>query len=348
MNFSKRLHQWYQVNQRSLPWRTTKDPYRIWLSEIILQQTRVSQGLPYYLKFIEAFTTVDALARASQEQVLKLWQGLGYYSRARNLHTAAQQVVESGGMFPDSYKNLLDLKGVGDYTAAAIASFAYNEVVAVVDGNVYRVLSRVYGIATPINSTAGIKEFKNLAVQLIDHDDPATHNQAIMEFGALHCVPKNPACSTCIFNDKCVAFNGQRVTELPVKLSKSKVKNLFYHYLVVATPSGNTLLRKRATDGIWAGLYEFPFIESNGAMLPFELTDHNVFLEYFSGLRFRESIYNQEPIIHKLSHRKIHAYFWIIKLDTEMPESISIENAFEKPVPVLIERFMKKYWSAVI
>jgi A/G-specific adenine glycosylase len=344
MNFSQRLIQWYQIHQRSLPWRETQDPYRIWLSEIILQQTGVNQGLPYYEKFVNAFPTVTDLAQANQEEVLKLWQGLGYYSRARNLHYAAQQVVEQGGIFPKNYKNLLDLKGVGDYTAAAIASFAYHEAVPVVDGNVYRVLARVYGIATPINTTAGVKEFKSLATQLLDKKNPASHNQAIMEFGALQCVPKNPDCLSCVFNDTCIAYKDQRVDELPVKLSKTKVKNLFFHYLVTQTPSGKTILQQRDTDGIWAGLYEFPFIESNGAMMPFEITNHERFLELYGGLRFRESNYNQDPIIHKLSHRKIHAYFWVVTVDTEMAAAVPIQEAFKKPVPVLIDRFMKNYW----
>jgi A/G-specific adenine glycosylase len=348
MNFSHRLIEWYNTHKRVLPWRATQDPYAIWLSEIILQQTRVNQGLPYYLKFIKAFPTVNHLAHSSQEKVLKLWQGLGYYSRARNLHAAAQQVVEQGSFFPDSYKKLLDLKGVGDYTASAIASFAYNEAVPVVDGNVYRVLSRIYGVSTPINSTPGIKEFKELATQLLNKEDPATHNQAIMEFGALHCVPKNPDCSTCVFNDVCVAREQNRVTELPVKLSKTKVKNLFYHYLVVQTPAGHTLLRQRNNDSIWAGLYEFPYVESQGAMMPFELISDPVFEELFGELRFRESNYNQQPIIHKLSHRKIHAYFWIVTLEEELNDGISILEAFKKPVPVLIDRFMKNYWQADI
>jgi len=344
MNFSNRLTEWYQTHQRPLPWRTTRDPYLIWLSEIILQQTRVNQGLPYYKKFVKSFPTVLELAKSSQEKVLKLWQGLGYYSRARNLHSAAQQVADNDGIFPNNYKDLLKLKGVGDYTAAAIASFAYNESVPVVDGNVYRVLSRVYGISTPINSSAGIKEFKLLASSLLDQKDPATHNQAIMEFGALQCVPKNPNCSVCIFNDVCIAYNQRRVDELPLKLAKTKVKSLFHHYLVSEIPQGKTILKQRGDDGIWAGLYEFPFVESDGAMMPFELVNDNAFKDVYGDLRFRESIYNQEPVIHKLSHRKIHAYFWIIKLDQEIEGAITIAEAFKKPVSRLIDRFMKAYW----
>jgi A/G-specific adenine glycosylase len=345
MNFSNKLINWYQIHKRALPWRETTHPYFIWLSEIILQQTRVSQGLPYYLKFVAAFPTVQELAAAPQEYVLKLWQGLGYYSRARNLQFAALQIVENGGIFPNNFKDLLNLKGVGEYTAAAIASFAYGESVAVVDGNVYRVLSRIYGIALPINSTEGIKEFKKVANELIDPQNAALHNQAIMELGALQCVPKNPDCTVCPFQKDCVAFNEHRIGDLPVKIKKTKVLSLFHHYLVTVTPSGHTVLQERAQTGIWAGLYEFPYVESNGALLPHELTGSDAFKEVFKGVRFRESVYNQEPIIHKLSHRKIHAYFWIIQTEAEVDGGMSIAAAKSKPLHVLMERFMTEFWS---
>lgn len=344
MNFSNKLISWYQIHKRTLPWRDIVDPYHIWLSEIILQQTRVNQGLPYYERFVESYPTVQDLAAAPQEDVLKLWQGLGYYSRARNLHTAAMQVIDNGGKFPNNYKNLLDLKGVGDYTAAAIASFAYNEAVAVVDGNVYRVLSRIFGIATPINSTQGIKEFKKLAQQLIDQDDPAIYNQAIMEFGALQCVPKNPDCQVCPYIKDCIAYKDARILDLPVKIKKTKVINLFHHYLVAITPSGKTVLQERPQSGIWAGLYEFPFVAAAGALLPDELKSDPDFKEVFEGVRFRESVYNQQPVQHKLSHRKIHAYFWIIETETELETAISIEEAISKPLHVLMERFMTQFW----
>jgi A/G-specific adenine glycosylase len=344
MEFSQRLIQWYQEHKRDLPWRHTSNPYLIWLSEVILQQTRVAQGLPYYHQFVQTFPTVRDLAAASQQQVLKLWQGLGYYSRARNLHTAAMQVVDNGGVFPDNYKDLLQLKGVGEYTAAAIASFAYNEPVAVIDGNVYRVLSRIYGIDTAINETAGIKQFKKLAGQLLDQDHPANHNQAIMEFGALQCVPVNPACDVCPFKTDCIAFKTGQISRLPVKIKKAKVKNLFHHYLVTITPAGKTLLAQRPQTGIWAGLFEFPYIEASGALMPHELTSHAKFDNVYGGLRFRESVYNQQPILHVLSHRKIHAYFWIIEVEQEMEDAITIAHAFEKPVHVLIQKFMQDYW----
>ncbi|WP_194851465.1 A/G-specific adenine glycosylase [Nonlabens antarcticus] len=344
MNFSQPLINWYDNHKRSLPWRDTSDPYRIWLSEIILQQTRVSQGLPYYNKFVETFPTVHDLAAAPQEDVLKLWQGLGYYSRARNLQKAALQIVDNNGNFPKNFKKLLDLKGVGEYTAAAIASFAYNEVVAVVDGNVYRVLSRIYGISLPINSTEGIKEFKKLANELIDPENPAQYNQAIMEFGALQCVPKNPVCAICPFQTDCIALNQNRIAELPVKIKKTKVLSLHHHYLVTITPSGKTVLQERPQSGIWAGLYEFPFVESDGALLPRELTRSQEFLSVYGDVRFRESGYNQQPIIHKLSHRKIHAYFWIVETEAEMDHAIDVAVAKAKPLHVLMDRFMTEFW----
>ena len=345
MEISEPLISWYKNNHRSLPWRQTKDPYKIWLSEIILQQTRVNQGLPYYIDFVKTFPTVQDLAQAPQEQVLKLWQGLGYYSRARNLHKAAQQVVEKGGKFPTSFKDLLKLQGVGTYTAAAIASFCYDEVVPVVDGNVYRVLSRLLGISSPINTTPGQKEFRALATTLISKKDPATYNQAIMEFGATHCTPKNPLCESCLFQAECVAYNTGKIAELPVKLKKTKVKNLFHHYLVIITPQNKTILQQRPQSGIWAGLYEFPYVESVGNLMFHELQEDQVFQELLSGVRFRESVYNQEPIVHKLSHRKVHAYFWVIETETEIPDAITLDEAAEKPVHVLIERFMREFWK---
>lgn len=348
MNFSKRLIDWYSIHKRDLPWRGIKDPYKIWLSEIILQQTRVNQGLPYYHAFVNTYPTVHDLAAAPQEDVLKLWQGLGYYSRARNLHTAAQQVVEMGGNFPESYKKLLNLKGVGDYTAAAIASFAYNEAVPVVDGNVYRVLSRIYGIATPINTTTGVKEFKKLAIKLLDNKQAATHNQAIMEYGANHCVPANPDCATCVFNDYCVAYAQDRVTDLPVKIKSIPVTHLHHHYLVIHTINDHTVLQQRSQSGIWAGLYEFPYLEITGLPTAVELKRLAGEQEWLSGVRFRRSVQATDTIIHKLSHRTIHATFWILETDDPVTGSLPIKEAFEKPLHVLMDRFMKSQWNAYL
>ncbi|HEY0091267.1 MAG TPA: A/G-specific adenine glycosylase, partial [Flavobacterium sp.] len=264
MNFPKLLIDWYLQNRRNLPWRDTTDPYLIWLSEIMLQQTRVAQGMPYYFKFAEAFPTVFDLARADEQQVLKLWQGLGYYSRARNLHKTAQYVAGNlGGIFPKNYAGLIKLTGVGEYTAAAIASFSYNEPVAVVDGNVFRVLSRFFDIETDIATPSAKKEFTSLASELMPKDQPALFNQAIMEFGALQCIPRNPDCYNCPLNSGCLAFKSRKVNVLPVKSKKAKAKDRFFNYLVYSDENQRTLLEKRIGKGIWENLYEFPLIETD-------------------------------------------------------------------------------------
>lgn len=343
MAFSKILISWYSANKRSLPWRETKNPYFIWLSEIILQQTQVKQGLPYYETFVKHFPTVFYLAKADESKVLKLWQGLGYYSRARNLHFTAKYIVnEREGIFPNTYKGLLKLKGIGDYTASAIASICFNEVAAVVDGNVYRVLSRYYGINTPINVTEGIKTFKALAQELIDTKDPATFNQAIMEFGAIQCRPKNPDCMFCPFNDSCVAYNKGMVAELPVKLKKLKVKQRYFNFLVFLTENKQTVLEQREGKGIWQNLYQFPLIE----------TDHNLEYDDFlklakqhvilKGNTFELSQYNTVPKVHKLSHQHLNTTFWVINID-KVDKGVSLEKINEYPVPILIGKFIEGF-----
>jgi A/G-specific adenine glycosylase len=256
--FSYQIIKWYKANPRELPWRNTKDPYKIWLSEIILQQTRVAQGLPYYYAFTEAYPTVMDLALAPEEEVLRLWQGLGYYSRARNLHFCAKMIwFDLGGKFPSTYTALLILKGVGTYTAAAISSFAFDEVKAVVDGNVFRVLARFFGIDTDIASGKGKKEFEALANQLIPKEEPATFNQAMMDFGARLCVPKNPSCTECPLQNSCFAFNNGLVKELPVKVNKTKVRERDIHYFVIKCGK-QWVWNKRTAGDIWEGLHDFP------------------------------------------------------------------------------------------
>ena len=256
------LSRWYAINKRDLPWRKTKDPYAIWLSEIILQQTRIDQGLSYYLKFMKKYPTIMDLARANEDDILKLWQGLGYYSRARNLHTSARTVTEVfHGRFPDNYSELTMLQGIGEYTAAAIASISFNRPHAVVDGNVYRFLSRLHGISTPINTQAGKKEFTKLANAIMDKKNPGEYNQAIMEFGALYCTPKNPDCSSCIFNNRCMAFQNGLVDKLPVKAGKQKIRSRYFNYLLIRDHD-HTYISKRTGNDIWKNLYEFPLIET--------------------------------------------------------------------------------------
>lgn len=260
---SKKLIAWYTSHKRDLPWRDISDPYRIWLSEIILQQTQVVQGLSYYLKFTEHFPTVTDLADAPEDTVMRLWQGLGYYSRARNLHAAAKHVKEKHqGIFPASYEEIKALKGVGDYTAAAIASFAYDLPHAVLDGNVYRVLSRLFDLHTPINSTKGKKEFQLLADELLDEAKAALHNSAMMEFGALWCKPQNPKCESCPVQEHCLAFRNGTVAQLPVKDKAVKIRSRYFHYIIF-NYKDSVYIQKRTKKDIWQNLYEFYLIETD-------------------------------------------------------------------------------------
>jgi len=261
-DFTQDLLGWYTINKRDLPWRRTNDPYAIWLSEIILQQTRIDQGLSYYLRFIKKYPTIADFARADEDDILKLWQGLGYYSRARNMHSAARTIVqEYQGKFPSGYHDLLKLKGIGEYTAAAIASISGGQPHAVVDGNVYRVLSRLFGITTPIDSNTGKKEFTKLANTLMPPGNPGEYNQALMEFGALFCTPKNPDCPGCIFNNRCTACHTSMVNKLPVKSGKQKIRTRYFNYLIIQN-NETTYMKKRTGNDIWKNLYEFPVIET--------------------------------------------------------------------------------------
>ncbi len=341
MVFSNLLVQWYLQNKRDLPWRNTQNPYPIWLSEIMLQQTRVVQGLPYFLSFMNAFPTVFDLAKADEEQVLKLWQGLGYYSRARNLHKAAQYVAfQCNGVFPKSYIELLKLKGIGEYTAAAIASFSYNEAVPVVDGNVFRVLSRYFNIETDIAAASAKKEFAALAFELMPKNDPAIFNQAIMEFGALQCVPKNPNCEICPMNNSCLALQKKKVHLLPVKSKKLKVKNRFFNYLIIEDDNNKTIVQKRTGKGIWENLYEFPLIESE-SVVDFD----NIILPIKEHLKVNEIISIREMDsnnkTHKLSHQHLDIKFWKVKIKGEVNGGIDYETLKTYPFPIVIYNFIE-------
>lgn len=302
--FSQALLPWYRENQRPLPWRKSPDPYRIWLSEVILQQTRVDQGTAYWHRFVDRYPTVAQLAKASEDQVLRLWQGLGYYSRARNLRTAARQVVEvHGGQFPADHAELLKLKGVGDYTASAIASICFGMAEPVVDGNVYRVLARVFGIATPIDSTAGRKEFRALAAELIPKQHPGDHNQAVMELGATVCTPRNPRCGECPLARKCIAKAEGRIAELPVKAGKTKTRTRHFNYLLIES-NGGIYLRKRTGKDIWQGLWELPMVETERAATASALC---------KALGLRKLKRTDGPVRHMLSHQVIQAAFWRVE-----------------------------------
>lgn len=344
MDFTNKVTNWYSIHKRELPWRKTTNPYYIWLSEIILQQTQVKQGLPYYEAFVTQYPTIFDLANASEQAILKLWQGLGYYSRARNLHTTAKHIAFNlNGIFPDNYKELIKLKGIGDYTASAIASIAFNEVAAVVDGNVYRVLARYFGIDTPINSTIGIKEFKALASSLIDKEQPATFNQAIMEFGAQQCKPKNPDCTICPLKDSCVALQKNLVDVLPVKLKKTKVSTKYFNFLVCIDTNKNILFEKRTEKGIWRNLYQFPLIESEKSLKADEFYLLNLKDTFLNNLEFDYTLYNTTDKVHKLSHQHLHTKFWIVEINAPLKEAIPIKSLNKYPAPVLISDFINTF-----
>lgn len=319
-HFAQKLLQWYPENKRDLPWRNTQNPYIIWLSEIILQQTRVAQGLPYFQKFIENYPTVDDLAASPQEEILRLWQGLGYYSRARNLHKCAKQVVEDHqGKFPNTYKSLLKLQGIGQYTAAAIASFAYKEKVAVVDGNVFRVLSRYFGIDTDISSTAGKKEFQDLANQAISPDHPDEYNQAIMEFGALQCTPKKADCNSCPLQSGCYAYNNNLVEKLPVKNKKIKVSTRAFLYHDIEC-NGKTITKTRGPKDIWEGLTDFPLVEFQSPE-NIDPEESKLFheLQAFSPTINFES---EKTYKHILTHQKIFSNFVSFKIPSDYQKAL--------------------------
>ncbi len=341
MEFSNSLIHWYLQNKRDLPWRNTTNPYPIWLSEIMLQQTRVAQGLPYFLSFIDAFPTIFDLADAEEEQVLKLWQGLGYYSRARNLHATAKHIAyELKGKFPENYKDLLKLKGVGEYTAAAIASFSYNEPVAVLDGNVFRVLSRYFNVDSDISVPKTKTEFQNLAQEVLVKENPSLFNQAIMEFGALQCVPKNPDCNSCVLNSSCAALQHKKVAELPVKTKKTKVTNRYLNYLILKDSDSNYIVQKREGKGIWENLYEFPVLETELQLSEIEISNKISKMEFLNEKPSEILILHNEIILHKLSHQHLYIRFFELHFSTKLPDSKPFTEIQKLPFPIVIHNFM--------
>ncbi len=348
--FAHRLLGWYARHARPLPWRQTRDPYRIWLSEVILQQTRVAQGMPYYERFLAAFPDVTALARADEQAVLRLWQGLGYYSRARHLHATARHVAnERGGQFPDHYGALRQLPGIGPYTAAAIASFAFGEPVAVVDGNVYRVLARHFGLADDIASPAGQRAFRELAQAVLPTQDSDTYNQAIMELGALQCAPARPKCLTCPVQATCVALaTGQQAT-LPVKTKRTQVRQRYFHYLVLGDEAGHLWLRQRGAGDIWQGLFDFWLVEAP-APLTVEALLATPALSAFCQLDVR-LVGQQGPFRHVLTHQRLEAYFyrfvvhssaveWLARHAPQQLVQLTPAEVAAVPKPVLITNYL--------
>lgn len=337
MIFSHLLLAWFSNNSRDLAWRKDRNPYFIWLSEIILQQTRVEQGLPYFLKFIEKYPTVKDLAIANEDEILKLWQGLGYYSRARNLHFAAQYIEnELDGIFPKTYKELLLLKGVGEYTAAAIASIAYKEAVPAIDGNVLRVISRLFNIEEPVDSSKGKKIIKDLMFEIIDKNNPGDFNQAVMELGALVCKPKNPDCNQCPLQEHCLALANNNVLNLPIKSKKIKIKNRYLNYFLFIDENG-FLLEQRTNKDIWKNLYQFPLIESEHLS---NETKEKWGIE-------KENLSLKKEIIHKLTHQILHIRFFVSPIPKNYLNNIgakyySINEALEKSIPTPLNNFLKE------
>lgn len=346
--FSEKVAEWYGENKRNLPWRQTKDPYKIWLSEIILQQTRVNQGLPYYEKFVLRFPNVKSLAQADEQEVLRLWQGLGYYTRARNLHKCAKEVLSLyNGTFPKTYSQLIKLPGIGEYTAAAIASISNGEPVAVVDGNVFRVLSRVYGIDDDIASLQAKKKFSNLANSLICHASPDVHNQAVMEFGALWCTPKLPKCVDCPLQSFCVAYQKNLQHLLPVKAKSKKPKKRYFYYFVFR--KGNTILmKKRAHKDIWHGLFDFFLVEKTKVTRPEKIIGEHTLLKKWT---MKAKTIEVSPLYkHVLTHQIIQAKFVMISIpgndipnEKEGLKFFPAKKVNDLPKPVLISRFLEDY-----
>ena len=351
MKFSDKIISWYIINKRDLPWRKTADPYKIWLSEIILQQTRIEQGLKYYLKFIDNYPDINSLAEANEEQVLKLWQGLGYYSRARNMHKTARIIVDKYyGNFPDNYSDIINLKGIGDYTAAAIVSFAYNQAYPVIDGNVMRFLSRFYGIKTAINSAKGKKQLFALALELIDQEQPGEFNQAMMEFGALQCKPHNPDCKKCIFQSECKAYKQGSVPDIPVKITNIKVRKRYFHYFVLIY-NGQIYLNKRIKNDIWQNLYDFPHLEANRFYPKSRVIEK--FTSQFNISQDQIQILNtSDEYKHILTHQRILARFYVIAfqdqlifqkiktLNSNQFICIKKETINKYPLPRLIDKYL--------
>lgn len=343
-SFTQEIYNWFLKNKRDLPWRNTSDPYKIWISEIILQQTRVAQGINYYNRILETFPTVFDLAKASEDDVLKLWQGLGYYTRARNLHFTAKYIVDNyNGIFPNDYKTILSLKGIGNYTAAAIASIAFKLPHAAVDGNIYRVISRYFGISTPIDSNKGRIEIQNIANDLIKGQDAGLHNQAFMEFGALQCTPKAPDCNSCSVKDTCYANKNKLTDQIPVKSKKIKQSTRYFYYYIIESKN-SILLEKRNNKDIWKNLFQFPLFESKKELSDQEIVNLQIPLSSEKKANIKSV---STKVKHILTHQTIYARF--IHIETEnnnMNDSYFIrvnkKDIYKFAVPKLLERYLEK------
>jgi A/G-specific adenine glycosylase len=332
-NFTEKLINWYNVNKRDLPWRLSRDPYLIWVSEIILQQTQIKQGLPYYEKFIKVFPTVNDLANSSSDKLMNIWQGLGYYSRAQNMHKTAKIVVDTyAGKFPRKYDELIMLPGIGDYTASAISSICNNEYNVVVDGNVIRLFSRIFNLTSPNSSSSIKKDIKKIAQKLIFNSIPGDFNQAMMDYGSIVCSPKKYNCKSCIFSNDCYAYQNNIVDDLPIKKKPLKIKSRFFNYLVGISKNKKVKILKRTKNDIWQNLYEFPLVETSKIINLKRSNNAFSEIEYFN----KEKLIKEVEIKHKLSHQILYIKFWLFYSDYEDQDFKEISNlgsyAFPKPL----------------
>jgi len=342
MKFSSKLFQWYQNNKRDLPWRKTKNPYNIWISEVILQQTKVNQGLPYYKKFIKKYSSLNELSLASEEEVLLLWQGLGYYKRAINLLESAKIIVKKNkGVFPNTFDDILKMKGVGDYTASAISSICYSEKEVVVDGNVFRFISRLFGIKKDIKLKSTFIFFKKKLKSLIENVNPGDFNQALMEFGALQCLPTNPLCDACIFKSQCKAFKMRDIKSYPLKKIKVIKKKRYFNYIVIST-SKKIILKKRTGNDIWKNLYDFPLIEGDHSKLE-QITNKKKFILLTKKLKTPIKFIKLVTAKHSLSHQILNIKFWLFFSGESFKNSVPIEAITNFPKPVVISDFINKH-----
>ena len=340
MKFNKLILKWYDQNKRDLPWRKTKNPYNIWISEIILQQTRMEQGIYYYNRFISKFPDLESLANSKEKDVLLLWQGLGYYSRARNLyHTAKYIYYDLNSKFPKTYNELINLKGIGDYTASAISSICFEKKQPVLDGNVFRIISRIFGIKDPIDQSNSRKLFKKKTIELLPNSRYGDYNQALMDFGSMICRPKNPSCSTCLISKKCYAYKNELVDSLPVKSKKNKIKTLYFEYLVIN--NNNRILIERIEESIWKNLYQFPVNVSYSKKNKTEI--RKFFINKFNLETLDLKLINSEYIEHKLSHIIIKSTFWFTNEKINIYEGVFTTILEDYPMSKLMHKFIEKY-----
>ena len=343
MNFTSSILGWYKKNKRDLPWRKNSDPYTVWISEIILQQTRIDQGLPYYLNFVKKYPNISSLAKANEQDVLILWQGLGYYSRARNLLKTAKTIVKTlNGKFPETQVELKKLNGIGEYTANAISSICFNEKRAVVDGNVYRVISRFYGIDKPINNSVGKKYFSEIAQDLAPNKSCGDYNQGIMDFGSLICKPKNPLCMECVLANNCIAKKTNSIDYFPVKIKGKAPKIVHFNYIVFLDANYKTYINQ-IENGIWKNLFQFPLIESNKELDKDKIMVNKGLNKLVNLENCEMKLFNTKPIVHKLSHRIIYTKFWILSIENTDENSIKFIDIKKYPVSKLIQNFLEKF-----